>query len=42
MVFSKATGYGLRALAHLARHFGEPPCGLREIAEAEQTLAPFF
>jgi Rrf2 family protein len=41
MVFSKATGYGIRALAYLARHFGEPPCGLREIAEAEQ-MPPLY
>lgn len=41
MVFSKATGYGIRALAYLARHFGEKPCGLREIAEAEQ-IPPLY
>jgi Rrf2 family protein len=36
MVFSKATGYGIRALAYLA---GQPEpglCGLHEIAEHEQ------
>ncbi|QQS48814.1 MAG: Rrf2 family transcriptional regulator [Acidobacteriota bacterium] len=42
MVFSKATGYGIRALAYLARHSGERPCGLREIAEAEQIPALYL
>lgn len=35
MIFSKATGYGIRALAYIA---SQPPhrlCGLREIAEHE-------
>jgi Rrf2 family protein len=41
MVFSKATGYGIRALAYLARQSGEKPCGLREIAEAEQ-IPPLY
>ncbi len=41
MVFSKATGYGIRALVYLARHSGAQPCGLREIAEAEQ-IPPLY
>jgi len=41
MIFSKATGYGIRALAYLAKHAGENPCGLREIAEAEQ-IPPLY
>ena len=36
MIFSKATGYGIRALAYLANQNVGHPCGLREIAEAEQ------
>ena len=36
MIFSKATGYGIRALAYLANQNVGRPCGLREIAEAEQ------
>lgn len=36
MIFSKATGYGIRALAYLANRDASRPCGLREIAEAEQ------
>src|ERR1051326_356770 len=36
MIFSKATGYGIRALAYLANQGGGKPCGLREVAEAEQ------
>lgn len=35
MLFSKATNYGIRALAYLASHATSQPCGLREIAEAE-------
>jgi len=35
MIFSKATGYGIRALAYLARHPDSGLCGLREIAEHE-------
>jgi Rrf2 family protein len=35
MIFSKATGYGIRALAYLARHPESGLCGLREIAEHE-------
>jgi len=42
MVFSKATGYGIRALAYLARHSGERPCGLREIADAEHIPALYL
>ena len=36
MIFSKATGYGIRALAYLARHTESGLCGLQEIAEHEQ------
>lgn len=35
MVFAKATGYGIRALAYLASQSQERLCGLREIAEHE-------
>jgi Rrf2 family protein len=35
MVFSKATGYGIRALAYLARHPEPGLCGLQEIASHE-------
>ncbi len=41
MVFSKGTGYGIRALAYLARYSGNEPCGLRKIAEAEQ-IPPLY
>ncbi|MBI4468278.1 MAG: Rrf2 family transcriptional regulator [Acidobacteria bacterium] len=34
MILSKATGYGIRALAHLAHREPGHPCGLRELAEA--------
>jgi Rrf2 family protein len=36
MIFSKATGYGIRALAYLASHSETGLCGLREIAEHER------
>jgi len=35
MIFSKATGYGIRALAYLAKHSNTGLCGLQEIAEHE-------
>mgnify|MGYP000856810567 CR=1 FL=1 len=35
MVFSKATGYGIRALAYLARQTDLRLCGLSEIASSE-------
>jgi Rrf2 family protein len=35
MIFSKATGYGIRALAYLASHSETGLCGLQEIAEHE-------
>ncbi|MEZ5307097.1 MAG: Rrf2 family transcriptional regulator [Pyrinomonadaceae bacterium] len=35
MMISKATGYGIRALAYLARHSGLRQCGLTEIAGSE-------
>lgn len=35
MIFSKATGYGIRALAYLARHPDTGLCGLQEIADHE-------
>jgi Rrf2 family protein len=35
MIFSKSTGYGIRALAYLAKRADDGPCGLREIAESE-------
>jgi len=36
MFISKTTGYGIRALAYLARHAGPGPCGLQEIALQEK------
>jgi Rrf2 family protein len=36
MIFSKATGYGIRALAYLARQPRSGLCGLQEIAESEK------
>lgn len=36
MVFSRATGYGIRALAYLARQTDLRLCGLSEIAENEK------
>ena len=36
MIFSKATGYGIRALAFLARQPSHSLCGLTEIAEKEE------
>lgn len=41
MILSKATSYGIRALAYLARQVTTQPCGLREIAEAEQ-IPPLY
>jgi len=35
MIFSKATGYGIRALAYLATHPDSGLCGLQEIAQHE-------
>jgi len=35
MIFSKATGYGIRAMAYLASHSEAGLCGLQEIAEHE-------
>ena len=35
MIFSKATGYGIRALIYLARHSDSGLCGLQEIADSE-------
>jgi Rrf2 family transcriptional regulator, iron-sulfur cluster assembly transcription factor len=36
MILSKATGYGIRALAYLACHSDNGPCGLDDIATHEQ------
>lgn len=36
MVFSKATGYGIRALAYLAKQTDVRLCGLSEIAASEK------
>ncbi len=37
MVFSKATGYGIRAMSYMARHGGDVGvCGLGEIASSEK------
>lgn len=35
MIFSKATGYGIRALAYLASQPNDRLCGLQEIADHE-------
>lgn len=35
MIFSKATGYGIRALAYLARRTETKLCALNEIADSE-------
>jgi Rrf2 family protein len=36
MTFSKTTGYGIRALAYLAKQTEPRLCGLQEIAESEK------
>ena len=36
MIFSKATGYGIRALAYIASRPGNCLCGLQEIADHEE------
>lgn len=41
MIFAKATGYGIRALAYLAQQPQDRLCGLREIAEHEQ-IPPIY
>ena len=41
MIFSKATGYGIRALAYLARQREGGLCGLQEIAEHEH-IPPIY
>jgi len=41
MIFSKATGYGIRALVYLARQPRHQLCGLEEIAGHEQ-IPPIF
>jgi len=41
MVFSKATGYGIRALAYLAKHPDSGLCGLQEIA-ARERIPPVY
>jgi Rrf2 family protein len=41
MIFSKSTGYGIRALAYLARQPKEKVCSLSEIAEQEK-IPPLF
>ena len=41
MILSKATGYGIRALVHPARHPKNRLCGLEEIARSEQ-IPPVF
>lgn len=35
MLFSKTTGYGIRALVYLAKNESSKLCGLQEIAESE-------
>ena len=41
MIFSKATGYGIRALAYLASRRDSGLCGLQEIAESER-IPPLY
>jgi Rrf2 family protein len=41
MLFTKATGYAIRALTYLASQGVSNPCGLREIAEHEK-MPPIF
>src|SRR6185369_8358584 len=41
MIFSKTTGYGIRALAYLAKQRPQRICGLQEIAEHER-IPPIF
>lgn len=41
MILSKATTYGIRALAYLAKQPKSHWCGLREIADAEQ-IPPLY
>ena len=41
MIFSKATGYGIRALGYLARQRDGGLCGLQEIAEHEH-IPPIY
>lgn len=41
MILSKATTYGIRALAYLAKQPKSQWCGLREIADAEQ-IPPLY
>jgi Rrf2 family protein len=42
MIFSKATGYGIRALAYMATQPAHRLCGLQEIAEHEDIPAPYL
>ena len=42
MVFSKGTGYGIRALAYLARQTDLRLCGLNEIAASEKIPAEYL
>lgn len=42
MIFSKATGYGIRALAYIATQPSHRLCGLQEIAEHEDIPAPYL
>ena len=42
MMFSKATSYGIRALAYIARQPEHRLCGLQEIAQHEEIPAPYL
>jgi Rrf2 family protein len=42
MVFSKSTGYGIRALAYLARQSDLRVCGLHEIAAGESIPSEYL
>ena len=42
MVFSKGTGYGIRALSYLARQSEHRQCGVHEIAASERIPSEFL
>lgn len=42
MLFSKTTGYGIRALVYLAKHSGGQMCGLQEIAKQENIPSAYL
>lgn len=42
MIFSKTTGYGIRALVYLAKQYESDLCGLQEIAEKENIPSAYL